>query len=537
MANQGNYNGNPKNGGQFDSRRDLDETRVYRNGFPGVSGGQTGQQPGGQNGYVDPYGNYNGGQDPYYGGQTQNGAYYGSGQGNGVYYSNGQGNGSYPGNGQGGGYYDDSQGYFDDDQGYDQGYYDDDYYDDGQGYGYADDEYDYDEDYEGRMSMAARAAGKRNPDPYSRSRQRASSQQARQRSRQQARRMADRSEGYDYDTYDHAPRRKRRKKRHGFRNFLIFLLILAGILAAVYFLLFRAPDQYQDGIHTRKSGFFNILICATDEEETRTDTMMIATLDEKNGTISLTSLPRDTIVDNGEAVPKLNGVYGLAGGGEEGAEALMDQVKTLLGFRPDGYVIINYQVFKDAVDAMGGVTFDVPMDMSVDNPDTGETIELTAGEQMLDGDQALAVCRYRYGYLMADIQRQYVQQSFLKAMIQQCMAPSKWLKLPAVYQAVKDNMITDLDDANIRYLALHVLLAGMDDIQQNTLPGEGVDYNGASCYGLYGQSVVDMVNEVMNPFEEDITIDDVYILTVSEGSLVESTWSGTAFDASTYEYD
>lgn len=46
-----------------------------------------------------------------------------------------------------------------------------------------------------------------------------------------------------------------------------------------------------------------------------------------------------------------------------------------------------------------------------------------------------------------------------------------------------------------------------------------------------------MVNEVMNPYEEEITIDDVYILTVSDGYLVESTWTGTAFDASTYEYD
>lgn len=508
MSNRGNYNGSSPNSGSYNSHGDMDETRVYRNGFSGMPNGDATQQTGGQN-------NSNG----YYGsGQDYNNGYYDDGQGYDDGYYNGQSydNGSYANN-----------------QGYDDGYYDG-----GQDYnnGYSDDEYDYDEGYEGRMSMAARAAGKRNPDPYSRSRQYAS-QQSRQRSRQQARRMADHAEGYDYDTYEQRPRRKRRKKRHGFRNFLIFLVILAGILAALYFLLFRAPEQSQDGVHTRKSGFFNILICATDEEETRTDTMMIATLDEQDGTVSLTSLPRDTIVDNGEAVPKLNGVYGLAGGGDEGAQALMDQVETLLGFRPDGYVVINYRVFKDAVDAMGGVTFDVPMDMTVDNPDTGEAIELMAGEQLLNGDQALAVCRYRSGYLMADIQRQYVQQSFLKAMIQQCMAPSKWLRLPSVYQAVMNNMITDLDGANIRYLALHVLLAGLNDIQQNTLPGEGVDYNGASCYGLYGQSVVDMVNEVMNPYEEDLTIDDVYILTVSDGYLVESTWRGTAFDASSYEYN
>ena len=409
----------------------------------------------------------------------------------------------------------------------------------GPGYGgYPED--DYNESYRAprKPSMAARAAGKANTDPYSRSRQSASARQAHQRAQRNAQINAQRTQqyaGYDYDTYQ--PRR-RRKKRHGFRNFLLFLLLLAAILGALYVLLFQAPAQSTDYYHTRKADFYNILVCATDEEELRTDTMMIATLDLKNGTVCLTSLPRDTIVDNGEWVPKLNGVYGLAGGGEAGAESLMNTVQTILGFRPDGYAIINYEVFRDAVDAMGGVTFDVPMAMDVDNPPNyDEIIHLEPGEQKLSGDQALAVCRYRDGYMMADIQRQYVQQSFLKAMIRQALSPAKWIRLPAVYRAVMDNTLTDLSDANLRYLALRVLLSGADDIPQNTLPGEGVDYNGASCYGLYGQSVVDLVNEVMNPYEEEITIDDVYILTVYDGYLVESTWRGEAFDASTYQYD
>lgn len=486
---------------------DLDETRIYREGWTdGYDQGYDQNGYGGQNGY------YDGGSD---------------------YYDDGQ-NGYYDG-----GYYEDS-GYYDDgtyydDGGYqDGGYYDNGYYDD----------YGYEDQNQGRMTMAARAAGKANTEPYGRRKQ--TQQRPQQRTRQQPcqqpqrqrTRQADYAD-YDYDSSYQAPRKKRRrKKHHPFRNFVIFLLILAAIVGVAYLMLFRAPEQSWDGVHTRKEGFYNILVCATDLEEARTDTMMILSLDQENGSLAITSLPRDTIVDNGEYVPKLNGVYGLAGGGAEGAEALMDQVDTLLGFRPDGYAVINYQVFKDAVDAMGGVTFDVPMDMTVDNAnDPDDVLEISAGEQLLDGTQALGVCRYRYGYLMADIQRQYVQQSFLKAMIQQALSPSKWLKLPAVYRAVMDNIVTDLDGANLRYLVLHALLAGIDEIPQNTLPGEGVSYNGASCYGLYGQSVVDLVNEVMNPYEEELTIDDVYILTVSEGYLVESTWRGTAFDASTYEYD
>ena len=477
MANRSNPN--PRRGS---GSGDMDETQVFR---PIRDSGQNRNIP--SNGdYYNDGGYYDGSYDDSY-------------------------NTAYNGYDNQGGYYDDG---YDDQNGYQNGYDSYDGYDDG----YYDDSYQ-----EPRETLASRAAGRAGADPYSRRPSSRPKQSRAQNAPQRAR--------YEDDYSQPAPRRRRKKKHHPLRNFLIFLLILAALLAGVYFLLFRAPTQSQDGVHTRKSGFYNILLCATDEGGTRTDTIMIATLDQKNGQISLTSLPRDTIVDNGQAVPKLNGVYAIAGCGEAGANALMDQVKTLLGFRPDGYAIISYDIFKDVVDAMGGITFDVPMDMDVDG------INISGGEQTLDGDQALLVCRFRHGYAMADIQREYVQQTFIKAMVKQCMSPSMLPKYPAIYKAAMSNIITDLDDANLRYLALHVLLAGTNDIQQNTLPGEGVDYNGASCYGLYGQSVVDLVNQVMNPYTEDITIDDVHILTVSGGSLVESTWTGTAFDASTYQYN
>ena len=497
---------------------DMDETRIYRDGFPLDQG--TAEQPRpneSRNSYYDP--NYPTGYDANYDPNYAPGydAYYDSGYdpnydpnyspdydpnyGSGAGYGGGQGTGG------GDGYYDD--------------------WDDGYGRSSP-------RNGSGKMTMAARAAGKQNPDPYSRARQSSSAQQAHRRAQQQVRRGEERAAGYDYDAYE-PPRRRRKKKRHGFRNFLIFLLLLLAIFSLVYLALFRAPKRYEDAVHTRKAGMYNILLCATDGGELRTDTIMLATLDQKNSQVSLTTIPRDTIVSNGEWVPKINGVYALAGGGETGAEALMNEVKNLLGFRPDGYAIINYEAFRDVVNTLGGVSFDVPMDMTVSDPDGGE-IEIYAGEQVLDGDQALAVCRFRYGYLMADIQRQYVQQNFLKAVVRQCMAPSNWGKLPSVYRSIMQNTITDLSDANIRYLALHAYMAGLGDIEQYTLPGEGVDYNSASCYGLYGQSVVDLVNQVMNPFEEEITLSDVYILTVEYGELVESTWRGDAFDPSTYDY-
>ena len=331
----------------------------------------------------------------------------------------------------------------------------------------------------------------------------------------------------------YVPERRRRKKRHPFRNFVIFLLVLVLLVAGGTFLLVRAPAQYQDGYHTRKAGVYNILVCATDEDGTRTDTIMMLTLNRKEQTIALTSLPRDTIIESGD---KLNSVYSSYGCGESGAVALVDQAEEILGFRADGYMIISYEVFKDAVDALGGVWFDVPVDMTVDYANNDEDdVFIPAGEQLLDGDTALRVCRFR-GYMMGDLQRAYVQQSFIKALIKQCLAPRNWLKLPGVYRAASANLLTDLSGANVRYIGLWAILSYGNGLTQNTLPGETCTWYGADCFGLYGQSVVDLVNEVLNPFEEEITIDDVTTMTVSEGELRKSTATGIPFDASSYEY-
>lgn len=414
--------------------------------------------------------------------------------------------------------YGDSDGYYDSYGDYD-GYYDDGYYED-EGY------YDRNPPV-GKPSMAARAAGKNNTEIYGR---RPTGNGGGQTQRQ-----------YSYAAEGGAPyggrRPVRRKKRHGFRNFILFLLVLCGLGAGAYFALFRAPTQYEDGYHTRKKAVYNILMCATDLEEARTDTIMMLTLDTENKTTTLTSLPRDILVYYDDYVQKLNAVYSAGGTGDSGARALMEAISSIVGFQPDGYVVINYDVFRDAVDAMGGVTFDVPMDMEVGGAKEGEeTSYLSAGEQVLNGADALALCRYRYGYAMADIQREYVQQTFIKAMVKQCLAPEKWIRLPGVYKAVMANTLTDMSGANLRYIALKVLLSDLDQIQQNTLPGEGVEYIGQSCYGLYGQSVVDMVNDSLNPFAEPITIDEVEPLSVYEGELVKSTWRGIAFDAGAYEY-
>lgn len=122
---------------------------------------------------------------------------------------------------------------------------------------------------------------------------------------------------------------------------------------------------------------------------TRTDTIMLLNVNSAANTVNLVSIPRDTFVSGGYNVPKINSAYGWAGKGEDGMQELMDRVTETIGFTPDGYLLVDLDSFIELVDLMGGVKFDVPMDMRYSDPAQNLTIDLTAGMQKLDGQQAM----------------------------------------------------------------------------------------------------------------------------------------------------
>lgn len=124
---------------------------------------------------------------------------------------------------------------------------------------------------------------------------------------------------------------------------------------------------------------------------------------------------------------KINSVY--AGGGKDGMERLAARLKDLLGFPVDGYVLVDLEAFQKTVDLVGGVEFDVPMDMNYEDPSQNLYIHLQKGLQTLDGEQAMGLVRFRKGYATQDIQRTQTQQQFLKALAKQCLSVSSLTKL------------------------------------------------------------------------------------------------------------
>lgn len=226
----------------------------------------------------------------------------------------------------------------------------------------------------------------------------------------------------------------------------------------------------------------------------------------------LVSIPRDTLVYCAYSVPKINSAYGWGGGGDAGMEELLCRVSEIIGFRPDGYLLIDLDVFEQLVDCMGGVEFDVPMQMYYTDPTQDLTIDLAAGMQKLTGAQAMQLVRFRAGYADADLGRVCVQRDFVDAALSQWSSPLHLLRAPKALRLLESSVQSDLTAANYLWLAESVLLC-RGNVYSQTLPGAATYIAGGSYYVLNAQDVADLVNDTCNPYQKGVSTAELSIRT------------------------
>lgn len=292
------------------------------------------------------------------------------------------------------------------------------------------------------------------------------------------------------------------KKKHSGRIVALILLILLvlGILAAVLFF-----PKRPDATKLKKGDVATILIAGTDKDGTRTDTILLLYIDKDAGEVNLLSLPRDllTYVDGNPM--KLNAVYGYGGCGKKGMELLMDEMVDRIGFRPDGYVLFDFDAVVKLIDRMGGIKFDVPCDMDYEDPAQSLSIHLKQGQQRLSGEEALWVLRYRSGYALADLKRVEVQRDLIRAALDQWCSVWKLPRGVFALCSLTDGTTTDLSTRNFAWAAKTVRAIGISDMHMATMPGE---WNSPYYYPA-PQEGADLLNRYFNPTARMITTEDV----------------------------
>lgn len=296
-------------------------------------------------------------------------------------------------------------------------------------------------------------------------------------------------------------RTERRNKKRKIRKRALFILVpvviaFIGLSYAAY-LYVKADsvlsDSYKDDgrkksalrdevVHPSEDNV-SILIAGVDASDvrnnsnnSRTDTLMLATLNREEKSVKMVSIPRDSYVYIPEVGYKTKINHAHAYGG---MPATIETVENLLDIPVDYYVKLNFQAFIDVVNAVDGISVDVPFEMYEQNSkDKARAIHLLPGEQTLNGEEALAFARTRK--YDNDIERGKRQQEVIKAVFDKAASLGSILKFDDIIEAVGKNMTTNMTFDEMKSFIVYG--TGHDGLDFQTYTLKGHNYQPGGTY-------------------------------------------------------
>ena len=293
----------------------------------------------------------------------------------------------------------------------------------------------------------------------------------------------------------------------------VIALVVFAFLSAVFsgYFLIKATffDKPITSTYVAEDGTVyertNILLLGVDarpgETKSRTDTIIVASIDPKSQSVAFLSIPRDTLVDiPGHGENKINAANVLGG-----VDLTEQVVEELLGVQINYHVLTNFDGFKDIINTLGGVNLDVEKKMVLRK----EKINLEPGLQKLDGDKALQYVRFRSD-AMGDIGRTQRQQKFLKAIANEVLQLKTVVKLPKLVPQISDMVETNMSVTEMAHLAKVAKKLKTDKLVAQTLPGNFYNQNGISYWKVDEVNVKDFVHALLtNGVTADVIDSDV----------------------------
>lgn len=261
-------------------------------------------------------------------------------------------------------------------------------------------------------------------------------------------------------------KKKKKKKRHPVRNTVLVLLCISiAAVSCVGFYGYNTVNRLLSSFNTdeplkdneyiddselyRDSEQTNILLIGVDARESdvssRSDTMMLLTIDNKNGQIKLTSFLRDSYVKiAGRKKEKLNAAYFRGG-----IQGLVDTLELNFKVEIPYYMLVDFEIFTTVVDMLGGIEVEVTEKESAYSKktptDRGGYLPLEAGENIhLNGTEALWYSRMRY--LDSDFMRTQRQRKVITAIVEKAklQKPQALLELAeTIIPLIKTNITAD----------------------------------------------------------------------------------------------
>lgn len=344
---------------------------------------------------------------------------------------------------------------------------------------------------------------------------------------------------------------KRKKKRTGRKILLVIILIL--IIAIGWF----AYRTYKNGgglsgmlataighdENTKKNlNEIKVLIMgvSTDLDSELTDTIMIASYNPNTQKANLLSIPRDTFTGKYQskalASQKINALYNLSRNPQKTLEA----VNEITGLDIKYYVLVRTEALIKLVDAIGGVEFDVPIDMKYDDPTQDLHIDLKAGVQTLDGNKAEQLLRWRHSnykngimttypseYGNDDFGRMRTQRDFIVATLKQTLKPSNIFKIGQILEIAHENVETNLELSYAKDYIPYAVEFNTENMQTATLPGTTPDISETNGISIFVVNKKETEKLIQSMFYSD-TIESEETNTISNSTVTSNNKNTTS---------
>lgn len=299
-------------------------------------------------------------------------------------------------------------------------------------------------------------------------------------------------------------RKKGRGKKIALGVVAALAVVLVGAGTAVALFLNGINNTIQDGMDEgqkaalldtlapaeTQDGSYYVAIFGSDAREgdsvSRSDVTMLARIDENTGVVDLISVPRDTMIEiEGHGTQKINAAYAF--GGPSGA------VKTLSEFAGvpiSHYVEVHFDELQNVVDELGGIQVTIPESFYADT--SGITLE--AGEQTINGAEALAFARERHATRAGDFSRAQAQRLIIEAIVEKVLQASP-AEIPGLVESLARCVTTDYSVSDLVSLALTFKDKGMT-MYSAACPSYTLNQDGISYVGTQYKEWQDMMRRV-----------------------------------------
>ncbi len=307
---------------------------------------------------------------------------------------------------------------------------------------------------------------------------------------------------------------------------LIITFIIVSMVSGISALMKVGSKSMPGSIDASSNEPVNILLLGMDigdakqsdnESIKRTDTIMVLNYNPTNKNLHVVSIPRDTLIIVNNKNAKINAAYAIGG-----YPKIKVEVEDLLNININYIVKIDYNAFREIIDAIGGIEMKIERNMIYDDEGQNLHINFKAGETVtLDGKKAEEFFRWRKnndgsGFANGDLDRIENQQKFISKVVDKCTSPLILFRATKMLSALADNTETNMSSTKILSYGLKLMNIKKENMTMMTAAGTPKTINGESFLIFDKNENKDIIsslssssisqNSVTNTSKDDIRI-------------------------------